>query len=150
MAATEFQPDRVVGVSRRIRASRAFLFKAWTEPDRFVRWFGPKNWTVERCELDTRPGGAWRVWLKRSDGAGICVGGIYTDVIPDRRIVFTWDNDAQGRPSKTLSIVTIEFVDCTDVQRASKCALPIASSRPLRQWTWTSAGTARSTRSRNM
>src|SRR5262249_8479074 len=48
------------------------------------------------------------------DGASICVGGIYTDVEPDQRIVFTWDNDTQGRPSNTLSMVTVEFLDCED------------------------------------
>jgi uncharacterized protein YndB with AHSA1/START domain len=51
---TEFQRGRVVGVRRRIRATRAFLFKAWTDPVRFVRWFGPKAWMVERCEIDAR------------------------------------------------------------------------------------------------
>ena len=110
----ESQRDRIVGVRRRIRASRAFLFKAWTDPVRFVRWFGPKAWTVERCEIDARPGGTWRAWLKRGDGASICVGGVYTDVEPDQRIAFTWDNDTQGRPSGTLWIVTVEFFDCAD------------------------------------
>jgi uncharacterized protein YndB with AHSA1/START domain len=83
---------------------------------RFVRWFGPKAWTVDRCEIDARPGGSWRAWLKRSDGAGVCVGGVYTDVEPDRRIVFTWDNDSQGRPNATdtLSMVTVEFIDCQE------------------------------------
>jgi uncharacterized protein YndB with AHSA1/START domain len=110
-AASDVQRDRVVGVRRRIQASRTFLFKAWTDPIQFVRWFGPKTWTVERCAIDARPGGTWRTWLKRSDGASISVGGVYTDVEPDRRLVFTWDDDNHGRPSKTLSIVTVEFLD---------------------------------------
>ena len=33
---------------------------------------------------------------------------------PGQRIVFTWDNDTQGRPSNTLSVVTVEFLDCAD------------------------------------
>jgi uncharacterized protein YndB with AHSA1/START domain len=78
----EIQPDRVVSVCRRIRSSRAFLYAAWTDPARFLRWFGPKTWTVERCEIDARAGGAWRAWLKRGDGASVCVGGVYTDVVP--------------------------------------------------------------------
>ena len=114
MPGPECQRDQVVGVRRRIRASRAFLFKAWTDPVRFVHWFGPKAWTVERCQIDARPGGAWRAWLKRGDGASICVGGVYMDVERDQRIVFTWDNHNQGRPSNTLSIVTVEFLDCVD------------------------------------
>jgi uncharacterized protein YndB with AHSA1/START domain len=114
----EFQRDRVVGVKRRIRASREFLFKAWTDPARFVRWFGPKAWNVDRCEIDARPGGTWRAWLKRGDGTSVCVGGVYVAVEPDKRIAFTWDNDPQGRPSDTLSVVTVEFTDragCVEV-----------------------------------
>jgi uncharacterized protein YndB with AHSA1/START domain len=110
----EIQPDRVVSVRRRIRSSRAFPYTAWTDPARFLRWFGPKTWTVERCEIDARPGGAWRAWLKRDDGASVCVGGVYKDVEPNQRIVFTWDNDPQGRPLNTLSVVTVEFLDCED------------------------------------
>jgi uncharacterized protein YndB with AHSA1/START domain len=33
---------------------------------------------------------------------------------PTSGFVFTWDNDTQGRPSNTLSIVTVEFLDCVD------------------------------------
>ena len=41
---------------------------AWTDPARFARWFGPKGWTVERCEVDARPGGSWRAWFKTGKG----------------------------------------------------------------------------------
>jgi uncharacterized protein YndB with AHSA1/START domain len=113
-AGREAQRDRVVAVRRRIRATRAFLYQAWIDPARFVSWFGPKAWTVERCEIDARPGGVWRAWLRRGDGAQICVGGVYTEVEPGQRLVFTWDNDARGRRTDTLSIVTVEFIDCAD------------------------------------
>ena len=113
-AGPETYRERIVGVRRRIRATRAFLYAAWTDPARFVHWFGPKAWTVERCALDPRTGGEWRVWLKRGDGASICVGGVYTEVEPERRIAFTWDNDERGRPTETTSLVTVEFLDCAD------------------------------------
>lgn len=108
------QRERVVGVRRRIQATRAFLYRAWIDPARFVSWFGPKAWTVDRCEIDARPGGAWRAWLRRGDGAQIRVGGVYTEVEPGQRLVFTWDNDAQGRTTDAMSIVTVEFIDCVD------------------------------------
>jgi uncharacterized protein YndB with AHSA1/START domain len=106
--------DRIVAVRRRIRATPGFLYQAWTNPERFIRWFGPKAWTVERCEIDARTGGAWRAWLKRGDGGSICVGGVYTEVEPERRLVFTWDNDERGRPTEVTSLVTIEFVELAD------------------------------------
>lgn len=113
-ADAETQRERIVGVRRQIRATRAFLYQAWTDPARFIRWFGPQAWAVERCEIDARPGGSWRAWLKRGDGAGICVGGVYTEVEPERRIVFTWDNDEQGRPTDGTSLVTVTFVEVAD------------------------------------
>lgn len=110
----ERQGDRIVAVRRRIRATRAFLYRAWTDPARFVCWFGPKAWSVERCEIDARPGGAWRAWLKRGDSASICVGGVYIEVERERRIVFTWDNDERGRPTEVTSLVTVEFTEMAD------------------------------------
>ncbi|MGH7839548.1 MAG: SRPBCC family protein, partial [Candidatus Binataceae bacterium] len=102
--------DRVVSVRRTFHASRAFLFRAWTDPARYVQWFGPKAWTVERCEIDARPAGAWRAWLKRGDGASVVVSGDYTEFDPDHRIAFTWN--AEGGQPDTSSLVTVEFRDC--------------------------------------
>jgi len=108
----EAQQDRVVGVRRRIRAPRTFLYRAWTDPAQFVRWFGPKKWTVECCEIDARPGGSWQAWLKRGDGASVYISGVYTELEPDRRIAFTWN--AEGAQPDTSSLVTVEFLDCVD------------------------------------
>jgi uncharacterized protein YndB with AHSA1/START domain len=113
-AGQQTRGERIVGVRRRIRATRTSLYQAWTDPSRFIQWFGPKTWTVERCEIDARAGGSWRAWLKRGDGASICVGGVYTIVEPERRIVFTWDNDERGRLTDITSLVTVEFVELGD------------------------------------
>ena len=42
------------------------------------------------------------------------MGGVYTEVEPERRIAFTWDKDERGRPTETTSLVTVEFLDCAD------------------------------------
>jgi uncharacterized protein YndB with AHSA1/START domain len=47
----EAQQDRDFGVRRRIWAPRTFLYRAWTDSAQFVRWFGTKKWTAERCEI---------------------------------------------------------------------------------------------------
>jgi uncharacterized protein YndB with AHSA1/START domain len=108
--AAESSRDRVVVVRRRFQTSRAFLFQAWTDPDRFVRWFGPKGWTLERCEVDARPGGRWRAWFRKGGGASVYVGGVYSEVELNRRLVFTWDTspDGGGDP-QALSVVNVEF-----------------------------------------
>jgi uncharacterized protein YndB with AHSA1/START domain len=96
MQSPETKRDRIVVARRCIRAPRKFLFEAWTDPARFARWFGPRTWTVERCEIDLRPGGAWRAWLKTGNGASVYVGGVYSEFEPDRRVVFTWDTNPEG------------------------------------------------------
>ena len=103
--------NRIVVVRRRIDAPLAFLFQAWTDPARFARWFGPKGWTVERCEVDARPGGAWRSWFRTGSGASVYTGGVYIEVEPERRIVFTWDTNVAGAEPDLLSVVTVEFAE---------------------------------------
>jgi uncharacterized protein YndB with AHSA1/START domain len=110
-ASAKSMRDRVVVVRRRFSATRKFLFRAWTHPAEFSRWFGPKGWAVERCDLDPRPGGYWRAWFRTSKGAAVYVGGIYSEVEPDRRLVFTWDTNLQGGEPESLSVVSVEFQD---------------------------------------
>jgi len=108
---TDLERNRIVVIRRSFDAPRAFLFQAWTQPARFARWFGPRGWTVERCEVDARPGGNWRAWFRTTKGASVYVGGTYKEVETDRRIVFTWDTNLQGGEPDSLSIVSVEFRD---------------------------------------
>lgn len=101
--------EKVVTVRRRLAASRAFLFAAWTDPELFARWFGPKGWTVQRCEVDAHVDGAWRAWFRRGDGAEVYVGGTYLEVDPPGRLVFTWDLDPAGSAPDVLSVVSVVF-----------------------------------------
>src|SRR5262249_7761395 len=85
-----------------------------TDPRRFARWFGPKTWTVERCELDPQTGGSWRAWLKTDKGSTVCVGGVYLEFEPHRRVVFTWDTKPDGGHGESFSLVTIELLERAD------------------------------------
>ena len=51
--------DRDIVMCRAFKAPRELVFDAWTKPELFVHWFGPRGWTVPICEMDVRPGGAW-------------------------------------------------------------------------------------------
>lgn len=101
--------EKIVTVRRTVRGARAFLFSAWTEPSLFARWFGPTNWTVERCELDSHVGGRWRAWLRRGDGGSVYVGGTYLEIDAPKRLVFTWDTDPDSHNTESLSVVTVSF-----------------------------------------
>jgi uncharacterized protein YndB with AHSA1/START domain len=57
-----------------------------------VQWFGPKD-TVPgsvTAEMDVRAGGRYTMRFKTGDGEAHQVGGVYREVVPDSRLVFSW------------------------------------------------------------
>lgn len=101
--------EKVVTIRRTVAASPDFLFAAWTDQALFAQWFGPRSWTVDRCELDVRVGGVWRAWFRRADGTELYTGGTYLELDPPNRVVFTWDTDPDGSASEMLSVVRVAF-----------------------------------------
>src|SRR6478672_3376484 len=60
--------DREIVVTRVVDAPRRLVFAAWTDPRHIPQWLlGPEGWTMPICELDLRPGGAWRYVWRKSD-----------------------------------------------------------------------------------
>jgi uncharacterized protein YndB with AHSA1/START domain len=81
-----------VTLKRRIHASPAQIYAAWTDPQKMIHWFGPSqtmSGTV-RAELDVRVGGRFRLSFSTDDGEYHEVGGIYREVVPGERLVFSW------------------------------------------------------------
>lgn len=79
-------------LKRRLNATPAKVYEAWTEPEKLACWFGPAE-TVEgsvRADMDVRVGGRFRVSFNAVDGEYHQVGGVYREVVPNERLVFTW------------------------------------------------------------
>ena len=81
------QQDLVI--SRLVRAPRATLWKAWTDPNLLKEWWCPKPWTTEVRAFDLRPGGAFHTFMQGPDGSTSDNPGCFLEVIPQARIVFT-------------------------------------------------------------
>ena len=67
------------------------MWRAWTEPDQLVRWWGKRGWTAQRetVELDLRPGGTFKVTtVNDEDGSEMTNEGIYSEVDPPERLAF--------------------------------------------------------------
>src|SRR6201999_4317245 len=79
--------DRVL--RRFVDAPPAALYRCWTEPELLKRWFAPEPWTVPVAELDLRVGGASLVVMRGPDDADYPNRGVYLDLVPGERIVFT-------------------------------------------------------------
>ncbi|HEY1878643.1 MAG TPA: SRPBCC domain-containing protein, partial [Caulobacteraceae bacterium] len=90
MTATEAAAEsRDLTIKRRIDAAPAAVWRAWTEPELLKRWFAPAPWTTPHAELDVRPGGGNLIVMRGPDGAEFPNRGVYLEVTPERRLVFT-------------------------------------------------------------
>lgn len=80
-----------LALKRRLKAPPAQIYKAWTQPEKMTQWWGvsghPKT---PIAETDLRVGGRFRVQFWGQDGQHHSVSGIYREVVPDRRLVFSW------------------------------------------------------------
>lgn len=75
---------------RRLNAPPAKVYEAWTDPAKMMRWFGPAQAETVRAETDPRVGGRFRVLMRTADGEEHDVSGVYREVVPGEKLVFTW------------------------------------------------------------
>jgi uncharacterized protein YndB with AHSA1/START domain len=93
------------------------LWRAWTDAQALKKWWGPgPGEPVSAAELDVRVGGRFRIVFGGPDGKAHECAGVYKEVVPNRKLVFTWcwPNTTPER----VSVVTIEFhasADGTDL-----------------------------------
>jgi uncharacterized protein YndB with AHSA1/START domain len=86
------------------------VWRAWTDPEAVKRWWGPgPGEPVSAAELDVRVGGRFRIVFGGADGKAHECAGTYQEVVPNRKLVFTWcwPNTTPER----VSVVTIVFED---------------------------------------
>ncbi|MEV5896601.1 SRPBCC family protein [Nonomuraea fuscirosea] len=97
---------------RHFDAPRETVWAAWTEPERFSRWFGPATLStpVGRITLDARPGGAWQTTLVGEEGFEVTMGGTYREVSAPERLVFT-TGDPDNPGDAPASVVTIRLAE---------------------------------------
>ena len=99
-------------VRRTIRAPRQRVYDAWTKAEELKTWHAPGPLTVSLAEMDVRPGGKYRIHMLAPDGKEHRVSGVYREVDPPKKIVYSWGWDGD-HPVKD-STVTIEFLDRGD------------------------------------
>ena len=114
--------DRELAVTRVFDAPRAVVFDAWTNPGRIKDWMlGPEGWTMPVCEVDLRDGGVWRFVWRSSQGREMSMQGVYREVEPPWRMIFTetWGGDwpptlntliLEDEGEKTRLTCTVEYV----------------------------------------
>ncbi len=95
-------------VRRRLSATRARVFDAWQRPELMARWFFPaEGWRAE-VTAEVKVDGRWRVAMHDPDGGIHVQEGVYREIKPNTRLVFTWTCLELG---VTESVVTIDLAE---------------------------------------
>jgi uncharacterized protein YndB with AHSA1/START domain len=103
--------ERVLVMTRVFDAPPSLVFQAWTRPEHLVSWWGPEGFTLPACTMDFRPGGAYRLCMRSSEGRDYWLRGVYREIVEPERIVFTWAHENAERQIVHETVVTVTFAE---------------------------------------
>lgn len=112
MLPNDFEAAFDLVLVRKLNAPREVLYTCWTTPEHLMQWFVPKPHKVVACSLDVRAGGACNTTFD-VDGTVMENNGVYLEVVPDEKIVFTDAYTAGWKPAAEpfmTAIVTFEDI----------------------------------------
>lgn len=127
-------------IKRFINAPRERVYRAWTDPAELQRWFGPEEVRTIKIAADVRVGGKYRWDLVKQNGEEWTCLGEYRELVPGKKIVFTWKWDDDETWENHDSVVTVELSDRdggTEV-RLTHEKLPSEESRDRHNDGWNS------------
>ncbi len=103
--------DREIVMTRTFDAPRELVWKAWTDPQQIVKWWGPNGFTDTLYEMEVRPGGVWHHLMHGPDGTDYPNKVVYLEVVQPERLVYSHGGDKAGHPCQFHVTVTFEAVD---------------------------------------
>ena len=98
-------------IKRFINAPRSRVYAAWTDPAQLKEWFGPEDVRTRSINADMRVGGKYRWDVITQDGEEWAAFCEYCELVPEKKIVFTWQWDNDEDWKNRTSLVTIELFD---------------------------------------
>ena len=81
--------SQTLTITRIFDAPRELVWRAWTEPEHFMRWWGPQIFTSPTCEIDLRVGGKFLWCMEWPDGRRNYTTGEYLEIVPHERLAYT-------------------------------------------------------------
>lgn len=99
--------ERPFVISRTFDAPRTTVWKAWTEPEHFKRWFGPKGCTVPEAKMDVKAGGITHCCVLAPDGREMWGKFIYREITrPERLVYVQYFSDREGGITRHPMVAT--------------------------------------------
>jgi len=86
---TTSTPLRTVEITRIFDAPRELVWRAWTDPQQMMRWWGPPTFTAPVCSMDLRVGGKYLYCMQSPDGQQFWSTGVYQEITRPERLIFT-------------------------------------------------------------
>jgi uncharacterized protein YndB with AHSA1/START domain len=84
------EQQRGFTLTRMLAAPRELVFQAWTDPDHLQWFYSGLRDPRDAIEVDLRVGGVWRQKMVVDKDTEYFTGGIYREIVPPERLVFTW------------------------------------------------------------
>jgi uncharacterized protein YndB with AHSA1/START domain len=110
--------DATLVLTRLLNAPQELAFNAWTSAEHIQQWMRPEpGMVVPFTSMDLRVGGKFRIQMKKPDGEFFTAVGLFKEVKPPERLVYTWDwekdgsgaefGEVEGKPS----LITVQFLN---------------------------------------
>ena len=127
-------------VTRVIDAPRALVFRAWTDAEQVASWWGPQGFVTTFCEMDIRPGGAYRCCMRSPAGTDHWKRGVYREIVAPERIVFTfaWEDANSNLGHELLTTVTFEDLGANTRLTLHQAQFETVARRDDHRGGWTS------------
>lgn len=124
-----------VTIVRRIKAAPAKVWAAITQPEQMMKWWGPDAGPTLSVVADVRPGGRFSVVFRLLNGDEHNPTGIYQEVVPEKKLVFTWDLPGTPEP-RSLVTFRLEPFDRGTMLTLTHEHLPDEAARTSHEQGW--------------
>ena len=139
--------DNELLIMRTFDAPAELVFSMWSDPEHFKQWMGPETFDCPVVELDFRIGGAYRAMIRSGKHGENWFGGVYKEIEPHTRLVFTFIWDSGGPSDGVETIITILFreIGGKTEQIFHQTGIATVQSRDSQMGGWSSVFTKQAT-----
>jgi uncharacterized protein YndB with AHSA1/START domain len=112
----------VIIITRDFDAPRELVWKVITDPKHVAAWYGGPGFTNPVCEIDLRPGGAWRQVMQAPNGARYTINSVFEEIVELERLAWRTikDPDRNPAPPTSFNTVTLARLSQLGLLRASE------------------------------
>jgi len=116
MPATALKVNKVgeteLAMERTFEAPRDLVWRAWTEAEHLLQWWGPKDYPTTYCKVDLRVGGVWHYCMTGPGGDEAWAKATYREIAAPERLAYTDAfSDKDGNEYPPISEVRMTFID---------------------------------------